>query len=137
MVTPNSSPPWLRAIEVNVVVDNEPIPVSPATEVPAGDIGGYAGTAETYQAAASWTVSTGKIGVLKEILIISDDYAHTLVTIVVAGVTLESGWSPTSVMPLIYEDLTLAAGAVVAVTVRSSDGTAIDVDVVIVGKEVG
>ena len=137
MVTPNSTPPWVRAVEINVTVEGESIPVSPATEAPAGDIAHYAGVAESYQACGSWTVSAGKIGELKEILFISDDYDHTVVRIIVAGVTLESGWSPTSVMPIIYEDLRLAAGDVVSVEVMSDDGTAIDVDVIIVGKEIG
>lgn len=137
MVTPNSTPPWVRAMEVVVVVDDAPVPTMPATEVAAGDIGNYAGTDQAYETVASWTVATGKVGELKEILIITDDYTKTEIRVTVAGVVQEAAWSPTTTMPLIYEDLKLEAGDVVLVEAQSSDGTAIDVDAVILGKEIG
>ena len=127
----HGAPDWTRQVQI-VIVEAQP-----ADEAAAGDIGNYAGTDETYQTVASWTVATGKVGELKEILIISDDYAHTEVQITIAGTVFETDWSPTSAMPIIFEDLRLAAAAVVLVEAKSSDGTAIDVDATIIGKEVG
>lgn len=134
---PNTSPPWVRQVQVAVTVELEPVVPEPATEVAAGAAGNYSGTDQTYQEVASWTVSTDKVGELKEILIISDDYAHTLVKVTIGSVTWATDWSPTSSLPLIFEDLKLAEASVVKVEAKSSDGTAIDVDAVIVGKEVG
>jgi len=127
----HGAPDWTRQVQI-VIVEGQP-----ADEAAAGDIGNYSGTDETYQTVATWTVATDKVGELKEILIISDNYAKTEVRITIDGTVFETDWSPTSAMPIIFEDLRLAAAAVVLVEAQSSDGTAIDVDAIIIGKEVG
>ncbi len=127
----HGAPDWTDQVQV-VIVKGQP-----ADEAAAGDIGNYSGTDTTYQTVATWTVTAEKVGELKEILIISDDYAHTLVQITIAGTVFETNWSPGSSMPIIFEDLRLAAATVVLVEAKSSDGTAIDVDAIIIGKEVG
>lgn len=134
---PNSGPPWVRQIEVTVVVDNEPVPSQPTTEAPAGDSGRYSGGDTSYQSVAKWTVTTDKVGELKEILIVSDDYDHTQIKVSIAGVDEPDDWLIQQPMPLIYEDLKLAAASEVEVQVKSTDGTSIKVDAVIVGKEIG
>ena len=68
---------------------------------------------------------------------ISSNYSKTLLQVTIAGVVYVTGWAPQAAMPLIFEDLKLAAAAVVLVEVKSSDGTSITVDCVIVGKEIG
>jgi len=137
MAVPNSSPPWVRAMEVVIVVGTTPVPTMATTETASGDIGNYSGSAQTYQSVATWTVAADKVGELKQILIISDEYDHTEIRITIAGVVQETDWNPTSAMPLIYQDVKLEAGDVVLVEAQSDDGTAIDVDAVIVGKEIG
>jgi len=131
------APDWVRTVAVTVIVENEPVLPLPANEEAAGDTGKYSGTAQTYQEVVSWEISADKVGELKEILILSDDYAHTLVQITVAGVVWATDWTPQGSMPIIFEDLKLAAASEVKVEAESSDGTAIEVDVVIVGKEIG
>lgn len=130
-------PDWVRMVQVAVTIDNVPIVPTPATERAAGGVGKYTGTDETYQEVASWTVATGKIGELKEIYILSDDYAHTEIKITIGAVTWCTDWTPQGVMPIIFEDLRLAAASIVKVETQSTDGTAIVVDVIIVGKEIG
>lgn len=125
---------WVQ--HVNVVV-NLPTPSEPAKEAAAGDVGRYAGTDTTYQEVASWTVATGKVGELKEITVLSDDYDHTALKITVGAVTFATDWTAQGSMPLIFEDLKLAAGAEVKVEAKSTDGTSITVDAVITGKEIG
>lgn len=127
----HGGPDWVRRVEV-VITEAQP-----ADERAAGDAGNYSGVLQTYQEVASWTVAALKLGELKEIIILSDDYAHTLAKITIGSVVWCTDWSPTGAMPIIFEDLRLAAAAVVKVEVKSSDGTAIDVDAIIVGKEVG
>lgn len=131
------APDGVLMIQVAVTVENVPVVPLPATEEAAGGKGNYSGTDTTYQEVTSWTVSTDKVGELKEILVISDDYDHTEVKITIASEVWCTDWSPTSAMPIIFEDLKLAAAAEVKVEVKSSDGTAIDVDAIIVGKEIG
>lgn len=131
------APDWVTVIQVAVTVENIPVVPEPTTEVAAGGDGNYSGVLETYQEVVSWTVSASKVGELKEILIVSDDYAHTLVKVTVGTVTWAMDWSPTSCMPIIFEDLKLAEATEIKVEAKSSDGTAIDVDAIIVGKEIG
>ena len=130
-------PDWVRMVQVAVTVNNTPIVPEPATERAAGSAGNYSGTSQTYQTVTSWTVATDKVGDLKEILILSSDYDHTLIEIVVGSITWCTNWSPQSSMPIIFEDLKLAAAAVVTISAKSSDGTTIDVDAIIVSKEIG
>lgn len=131
------APDWITSVLVNVVVENVPVLPIPANEAAAGGVGNYSGTDQTYQEVVSWTVTADKVGELKEILIISDDYDHTEIQITIAGTVWCTDWSPTSSMPIIFEDLKLAAGVEVKVEAQSTDGTAIDVDAIIVSKEIG
>ncbi len=107
----------------------------PVTEVAAGNVGRYSGSATTYQTVASWTVTTGKTGVLKEIILLSDDYDHTVFQITVGSITFSTAWTVQGAIPLIFDDLRLAAGSIVKVEAKSDDGTAIVVDAVITAKE--
>ena len=127
----HGAPDWIRQVQVIIVEAQS------ADEVVAGDIGTYSGTDQTYQAVASWTVDTDKVGELKEITILSSLYAKTQLKITIFDTVWETEWSPQSVMPLIFEDLRGEAGAVTKVEAQSTDGTSITVDAVIVGKEVG
>ena len=108
-----------------------------AEEYAWGAAGNYSGTSTTYQQAVTATVTVGRVAELKELIILSDDYAHTLVKVTIGSVVWCTDWSPTGAMPIIFEDLRLAAAAVVKVEAKSSTGAAIDVDAIIVGKEVG
>lgn len=131
------APDWVRQISVVTIVQNVPVIALPTTEVAAGNIGRYTGTDTAYQTLATWTVAAGKAGELKEILILSDNYAKTSIQITIAGTVFKTAWIMQNAMPLIFEDLKLAAAAVVLVEVKSTDGTSITVDGAIVGKEIG
>lgn len=127
----HGAPDWTQKIEVTITTGQ------PSVERAAGDTGRYSGVDTTYQEVASWTVATGKIGELKEIIITSDNYAKTLCKVVIGAVTYATDWVTKSCLPLIFEDLRLAAATNVLVQAKSSDGTAIIVDAVIVAKEAG
>lgn len=130
---------WDETNEVwrKVLVDSDGNLTVSKAGTAAGGVGNYSGVLQTYQTVVTWTVTAGKVGELKEILIVTDDYDHTEIQITIAGVVWCTGWSPTSAMPIIFEDLRLAAAAVVLVEAQSDDGTAIDVDAIIVAKEIG
>jgi hypothetical protein len=125
---------WVQ--NVSVVVET-PTPSEPAKERAAGDTGRYSGSSQSYQEVASWTVATGKVGELKEITLLSDEYDYTEWRITVGAVTFAEDWIVQAAMPIIFEDLRLAAGTEVKVEARSTDGTAIVADVCITGKELG
>lgn len=125
---------WTQVI--NVVVDT-PVPPAPAHENAAGGVGNYSGHSDEYQKVVEWTVFPGKIGDLKEILIITDDYDLTQIKITIDDDEWCEHWSPTSAMPIIFEDLKLVAGTLVKVWAKSDGATDIDVDAIIVAKEIG
>lgn len=126
------APDYVDSIQININAGQ------PLSERAAGDTGSYTGVEEVdYQEVALWTVADGYVGELKEIIILSSDYAKTLVQITIGDITYCTDWTPQACIPLIFEDLRLAEGAIVKVETLSSDGTSITVDAVIVGKEVG
>lgn len=125
---------WVQ--QVDVVVDL-PTPSQPANEMAAGGVGRYAGTDTDYQEVVSWTVTADKVGELKEITFLSDNYAKTNLQITVGALVFATDWIVQGTIPLIFEDLKLAAGAVVKVECKSTDGTSITVDAVITAKELG
>lgn len=124
------APDWTKKIEVTVN------PGQAKDEYAAGAAGSYVGTDAAYQTVASWTVTADRTGELKEILIISTNYGKTLAKVTIDSVVWATDWAPQSCLPLIFEDLRLAAAAVVKVEVKSSDGSSITVDAIIVAKEV-
>ncbi len=131
------APDWIRQVVISVIVNNVPVPPDVANQLAAGAVGRKTTTSTSYQTVATWTVAAAKVGELKEILIISDLYANTLLQITVGAVVWATDWVIQSSMPIIFEDLKLVAGAVVKVECKSSDGTSITVDAIIVAKEIG
>jgi hypothetical protein len=125
------APDWTRQVQV-VITEGQP-----KNERAAGDVGRYTGTDTTYQELASWTVAADYIGELKEIIIVSSNYDKTQCKVTVGAVVYATDWQVVSPVPLIFEDLRLAEATVVKVETKSTDGTSITVDAVIVGKEVG
>lgn len=125
---------WVQ--NVTVVVE-APTPSEPAKENAAGGVGRYTGTDTDYQEVAAWTVAAGKVGELKEITVLTSDYDKTALQITVGDITFATDWIAQGAMPLIFEDLKLAAGKVVKVEAKSTDGTSITVDAVITAKEIG
>ena len=130
-------PDWTTAVQVTVTVNNVPIVPAETTEVAAGDVGRHNGTDQTYQEVAKWTISTDKIGELKEIVLLSDNYEKTYWKVTIGSVTFAEDWIVMAAIPLVFADLKLAAAAVVKVEAKSTDGTEITVDVEICGKEIG
>lgn len=125
---------WVQQVDVVV---NIPTPSEPANENAAGGVGRYSGDDTTYQTVVSWTVAADKVGELKEITILSNNYAQTKLQVTVGDIVFATDWIVQGAMPLIFEDLKLAAGKIVKVEVKSNDGTSIIVDAVITAKEIG
>jgi hypothetical protein len=134
---PNSGPPWVESIQAIIVVDNKPVPSQPTTEAAAGGVGRYSGNDAAYQTVVSWTVATRKVGELKEITVLTTDYTYSVFRITIAGKVWANDWVMQAAMPIIFEDLKLAAGDVVLVEVKTAGTAAILVDAIIVAKEIG
>ena len=126
-----------RIIITTVVVGGVPQVPAAAVEAAAGAIGRYSGTATTYQTVASWTVAASKVGELKEIILVSDNYPVTKFQVTVGGVVYCTEKIVRTAMPLVFGDLKLAAAAVVLVEALSTDGSTITVDGIITAKEIG
>ncbi len=134
---PIDAPAFSLWVQPVIPVEGLAVASTETTELAAGDVDSATVTSQTYATLSTWTITAAKVGELKEILVISSNYAKTLLQVTIAGVVYVTGWAPQAAMPLIFEDLKLAAAVVVLVEVKSSDGTSITVDCVIVGKEIG
>lgn len=133
----HGTPDWVRMVQVAVTVEGEPIIPEAATEVAAGGVGRYSGNSQTYKVIKSWTVSEDKIGELKEVSVTSSVLAKTHFKLVIGAVTWFTGQLLAASLSIPFFDLKLAAETVVTVSCKSTDGTSINADASIVGKEVG
>ena len=126
-------PDGVLMVQAVVTVELEPVVPDVLSEVAAGGIGRYSGTAQTYQEVEVWTVTAKKVGELKEIILISNDFPHTEFKVTIGSVV----YCEDTIVRNIIGDLKLAAASVIKVEARSTDGTSITVDAVITGKEIG
>ncbi len=126
-----------RIIVTTVIVGGVAEVPATATERAAGAIGRYSGAAATYQTVASWTVAMGKVGELKEIILVSDNYPVTKFQVTVGAVQYCTEVITRVATPLVFGDLKLAAGTVVKVEALSTDASTINVDGIITAKEIG
>ena len=133
----HGTPDWVRMVQIVVTVENIPVVPEPAIERAAGDVDRYSGAATTYQTLATWTVAAAKVGELKEVSMISDNFAKTLWRLVIGATTVFTDVTIQSPLTLPFFDLKLAAASVVTLSCKSSDTTAIVADGSIVGKEIG
>ena len=124
-------------IQVAVTVENVPLVPRAATEVAAGGIGHYAGSDTEYQTVKSWTVTALKTGELKEISFTGTVLAKTYWKVVVGTLTFVADLLIGAPLTIPFFDLKLAAGTVVTVSCKSTDGSSINADASIVAKEIG
>ena len=134
---PNSGPPWVRQMEVVVVVENEPVPEQPGTEYAIDSFGYYKGSAGTYQELKKWTITTDRIGVLRSVELDTDHYDVAQFRITVKGTTvLEDRKIPTPFSKE-WPDIKLSEAQEVLVEVKSDGSTTIKAWCDLNGKEVG
>jgi hypothetical protein len=95
----------------------------------------YTGTDTSYKTVVSWTVSTGKLGELKEVSMLSDTYAKTQFKLTIAGVEQFKDKVIQASLTLPFAENKLSAGDIVLLEAQSTDGTSITVDGSISGRE--
>ena len=133
---PNSGPPWVQTVLVTVIVENKPVVPQPATELAAGGVGRYSGSAITYQTIATWTVAALRTGQLIEISMVGSPLAKILFQVVIGAVTFMTEQRVDTSLTIPFTDLTLVAGSTVTIQCKSTDGSAIIADASIVAKEI-
>ena len=121
---------------ISVVLDT-PLPPSPAHEKAITKLARLSTSSTDYQTVVSWTVTVKKIGVLRFVEMESDDYEKTRFKLTIAGVEQFTDVQIEESLALEWPDIRLLAGKEVKLEAKSSDGTAINVDGDILGKEVG
>lgn len=100
-------------------------------------VGRYSGNDTTYQDVASWSVTAGKRGILKEISVVSDNFDKTMFKLSVAGGDIWTDKQAQSALSIPFSGnlANLNGGEIVVLQAKSTDGTAITVDGLIVGEE--
>ena len=134
---PNSSPPWVRQIQVTVVVDDLPVPEQPSTEYALDTYGSYSGSSATLQTLFSRTVPAARIGVLDAIELSTDNYDVATFEIVVKGVTIIDSEKLPESFTKEFPSLHLAEAESITVKVKSDGSTTINAWADISYKEVG
>lgn len=119
------------------VVAGEPKAETETTEYPVLEIDRLSTTSTDYATVVTWTVTADRTGVLKFVEMESDDYTHTRFKLEIGGTVIFTDQQFEASLSLEFPDLKLAAGSVVTLSAKSSDGTAVNVDGDIMGKEVG
>lgn len=133
----SGAPDWVTTVAVTVIVENVPVIPVPAAEAAAGAVDRYSGDDADYQELAKWTVTAAKTGELKEVSMITDDYANTVWKLVIGTTTVFEDLVIQSALTLPFFDLRLAAATEVILTCHSDGATAIVADGSIIGKEIG
>ena len=125
---------WTQIIDVVV---NTPVPGAPAHETAITQLDRLTTSSTSYQTVVSWTVTAAKIGVLRFVEFMSDDYEKTRFKLTIAGVVQFSNLELGASLTLEWPDVKLAAGKIVKLEAKSSDATEVNVDGDILGKEIG
>jgi len=131
------SPDWITDVQVTVIVENTPVPSTPAKEKAITKLDRLTTDDIEYDTVVTWTVTAAKIGVLRFVEMESDDYELTRFKLTIAGVVQFTDIQIEASLTLEWPDVKLAAGAIVLLEAASSDGTEVNVDGDILGKEVG
>lgn len=121
---------------VDVVVDI-PVPGVPAHETAITRLHRLTTALLVYGQVVEWTVSDDTMGILRFVEMETDNYEKTRFKLTIDGVEQFAGVQIEQCLSLEWPDVKLAAGAQVLLEAASSDGTAINVDGDILGKEVG
>lgn len=127
----HGAPDWTRQVQV-VITEAEPQDEAAVTRLDRLNT-----TSTSYGTVVSWTVSSGKVGVLRHVEMESDNYSKTRFQLTIAGVVQFTDAQVEDSLSLEWPDPRLAAGDEVLLEAKSSDGTEINVDGDITGKEVG
>ncbi len=131
------APDWITDVQVTVIVENKPVPSTPANETAITRLLRLTTSDVAYDTVVTWTVTAAKIGILRFVEMESDNYELTRFQLTIDGVVQFTGIQIESSLTLEWPDVKLAAGAVVLLEAASSDGTEVNVDGDILGKEVG
>jgi len=102
---------------------------------PIAKVDRYSGGDTTYKTVVSWTVSEGKIGTLKEVSMVTDNYSKTHFRLTIAGVKQFEDKIIQAPLTLPFPENDLEAGSEVVLECKSTDGTSITVDGSITGRE--
>lgn len=121
-----------------ILVGSDAVPETPDTETPIVETEGkVTDSSQNYQTLATWTVSAGKAGILRTMELASDNYPKALFQLTIGGVQKFTDLELPSAWTGFMAESRLAAGTVVLLEGKSSDGTSVDLWGMIEGKEVG
>ena len=127
----HGAPDWTDQVQV-VIVEAEAEDEAAETQLDR-----LSTSSTSYGTVVSWTVTADKVGVLHCVEMESDNYDKTRFQFTIAGEVQFTDIQIEASLSLEYPDVKLAAGSEVLLEAKSSDGTAINVDGDILGKEVG
>lgn len=127
----HGAPDWVTQIQVVIVQ------AQPADETPIVKLKRLSTALTTYAEVVTWTVASGKVGVLGFIEMESDAYVKTKFQLTIGSTVHFTDTQIAASLSLEFPELRLAEGTNVLLEAKSTDGTTINVDGDIIAKEVG
>jgi len=119
------------------IVEGTPTVPTPATEVPIASYGSVSTSSATYQTVKSWTVTSGKMGILRAVEMACDNYSVAVWRLTVAGTTVFEDITLPESFTKGFPDLKLAETMQVLLEVKSNGTTTISAYCDLDAKEIG
>jgi hypothetical protein len=128
-------PEWAPAIQI-VNVPDKPIIVQPSAGFPIAKVNRYSGTDTEYQTVVEWTLPSDRKGLLDEVSMVSDSYTKTRFKLTIAGDVKFEGITLQAPLTLVWRNAEVEPTKTVLLEAKSSDGSSINVDGSVTGREI-
>mgnify|MGYP001583016275 CR=1 FL=1 len=125
----------LQTIHAELIA-NLAVPVLATTEIPISRLGKATDSAQAYQTVLSYTVPAATIAILYGVELYSDLFAKTLWRLTIGGVVQWQDKDVPTALNTFFAEARLAAGTVILLEGKSSDGTAVTMWGSLEGKEI-
>lgn len=124
---------WSQHVEVVV---SSPVPVGAATEICISRLNDASDSAQVYTTVLSYTAPASTVTIIYGLELYSDNFPKTLWRLTIGGTEQWANKELPASLNMIFSDARIAAGTVVLLEGKSSDGTTVQMWGHLEGKEV-
>ena len=133
---PIDAPDWIQWTQTIEIIASLPVPVQASTEVPISRIGDVSDSTQSYVTVLTYTVPAAKEAILYGLELYSDNWAKTRWRLTIKGTQQWADVELPVSLNMVFSEARLAAGLVILLEGKSSDGTAVRMWGHLEGKEV-
>lgn len=133
---PIDAPDWIQWTQTIEIIASLPVPVQASTEVPISRIGDVSDSTQSYVTVLTYTVPAAKEAILYGLELYSDNWSKTRWRLTIKGTQQWADVELPVSLNMVFSEARLAAGLVILLEGKSSDGTAVRMWGHLEGKEV-